>query len=130
MSQGPFHTVLRLLHRVATSAADGEATDRQLLERFAGQHDEAAFAALVRRHGALVLGVCWGVLRQAEDAEDAFQATFLVLARRAARVRWQESVGAWLHEVAHRLALKARAASARREERERRAAARTDSEGE
>jgi RNA polymerase sigma factor (sigma-70 family) len=93
-------------------------TDRQLLQRFARQRDEAAFALLVKRHGALVLGVCRRVLRQNEEAEDAFQATFLVLARRAASAGWHDSVGNWLYEVAYRLARKLRCATARRLTRE------------
>ena len=110
-----------LLHRVcclAGSAASAEPTDRELLARFASHRDEEAFARLVRRHGGLVFGVCRRVLRCREDAEDAFQATFLLLARRAGARGWLDSVGAWLHEVALRTAWKARSASARRRVKE------------
>src|SRR5262245_21737820 len=91
----------------------GDSTDRQLLERFATQREEAAFAALVQRHGAVVLGVCRRELGCEHDAEEVFQATFLALARRAAVVRWQDSVRPWLRAVARRLSLRARR-SARR----------------
>jgi RNA polymerase sigma factor (sigma-70 family) len=98
-----------LVAGVAPDLSDGE-----LLELFAARREEAAFEALVRRHGAMVLGVCRRLLRHPQDAEDAFQATFLVLARRASAVRKHESVGSWLYGVAYRVALKARARDARR----------------
>jgi RNA polymerase sigma factor (sigma-70 family) len=96
----------------------GDLTDRQLLERFAGRHDETAFALLVRRHGPMVLRVCRRVLGHWHDAEDACQAAFLILARKAASVCWQDSAGGWLFRVAHRLALKMRAGADCRRTRE------------
>ena len=90
-------------------------TDRQLLDRCNRQRDEAAFAELVRRHGPMVLSTCRRVLRHEQDAEDAFQATFLILARKSDAIH-QEAAG-WLYRVAHRLALRARASAARRRER-------------
>src|SRR5262245_61244913 len=93
-------------------------SDRHLLERFLTHKAEAAFALLVERHGAMVLGVAWNVLHHRQDAEDVFQATFLVLARQAGSVRKRGSVGSWLHGVAYRLALKARASAAVRHRHE------------
>jgi RNA polymerase sigma factor (sigma-70 family) len=92
--------------------------DRQLLERFAATHEEAAFAALVRRHGPLVLGVCRRVLGDPHDAEDAFQATFLALARRAASVGRRAALGTWLYQVAYHAALRTRKQSAVRRQLE------------
>jgi RNA polymerase sigma factor (sigma-70 family) len=88
-------------------------TDRELLRRFAVERDESAFTELVQRHGALVWRVCHGIVANEHDAEDVFQATFLVLARKAASSGWRESVANWLYETAHRLACKARAAGRR-----------------
>jgi RNA polymerase sigma factor (sigma-70 family) len=121
MSRGQLTTALRHLRRLAGAEAEGP-SDRLLLQRFAAGRDEAAFAELVRRHGPIVLATCRRVLRHEQDAEDAFQATFLVLARKAAGPGWGPSVGPWLYEVASRLACAARRRAARRRERERRAA--------
>src|SRR5271166_3359922 len=89
--------------------AAGGLTDGQLLARFVAARDEPAFAALLRRHGPMVLGVCRRVLRDYHDAEDAFQATFLILARRAVSVAKRASVGCYLYAVAYRAALEAAA---------------------
>jgi RNA polymerase sigma-70 factor (ECF subfamily) len=93
-------------------------SDATLLERFVTCREEAAFAALVQRHGPRVLGACRQILRNEHDAEDAFQATFLLLARKAADMPWRESVGGWLYAAAHRLSLNARAGVLRRHRRE------------
>ena len=96
-------------------------TDRDLLAGFASRGDHAAFAELVRRHGPMVLRTCRRTLRHEEDAEDAFQATFLVLAEKAGSVRKTEALGSWLHGVAHRVALRARRDAGRRRAHEREA---------
>src|SRR5205814_1721554 len=80
-------------------------TDTQLLERYIVRRDELAFEALVRRHGSMVLGVCRRALDDPNDAEDAFQAAFLLLARKARSIRVDGSIGGWLHRVAWRIAL-------------------------
>src|SRR5437870_8091823 len=92
----------------------GKLSDRELLTRFIARRDEAAFAALMHRHGPMVWRVCRRWLPESHDAEDAFQATFLILSRKAASVRRKDSVGSWLYGVAYRVALKAKAAAARR----------------
>src|SRR6516164_5309981 len=107
-----------ILLRHIRSMAAGRETDRQLLDDFAARRDEAAFAALVARHGPMVLRVCRCVLNHEQDAEDAFQATFLVLARHAGSIRKREAVANWLHGVAYRTALKAKRSAARRRNHE------------
>ncbi len=99
------------------------ATDRQLLERFRAGKDQPAFAELVRRHGRMVMNVCRRVLREPHDADDAFQATFLLLARKAGSILHERSVAGWLYGVAFRTALKARARAALRRKVESRVAA-------
>jgi RNA polymerase sigma factor (sigma-70 family) len=100
-----------------------EWSDRQLLDRFARERDESAFACLVRRHGALVLGLSRRVLQHDQDAEDVFQASFLILARKAASRRWQPSIAGWLYCVAYRLAVRARARIVRQRRLDRQAGA-------
>lgn len=123
MSNAQAGVVLQHLQRLAGRQSAAQPPDAQLLERFTTRRDEAAFAALVRRHGPMVLNVCRSVLRHEHDAEDAFQATFLILARRAASLRQPAAVAGWLHEVAHRVAVKARGDAARRRAREQKATA-------
>ncbi len=121
MTSAQASLVLQHLRRLAGPPPDAQPSDAQLLECFTAQRDEAAFAALVRRHGPMVLNVCRSVLHHEQDAEDAFQATFLVLARKAASLRRPGAVAGWLYEVAYRVAIKAQAAAARRRAQERKA---------
>jgi RNA polymerase sigma factor (sigma-70 family) len=100
-------------------------SDENLLERFAVYCDERAFEALLDRHGPMVWGVCRRVLKRVQDIEDAFQATFLVLVRKARSIRRRPSAGSWLHSVAYRIALEARAHSERESTRERKDSMRT-----
>jgi RNA polymerase sigma factor (sigma-70 family) len=113
--------VCHYLHRLTARDADA-LSDHQLVQRFVLARDEHAFATLVERHAALVLGLCRSILHNRHDAEDVFQATFLVLARKAGSLRKGESVGSYLYAVATRLAHKARLRDDRRRRRERRAA--------
>src|SRR5262245_9922709 len=108
MTAGEMSHVLRSLRRAALLRDGGSMTDGQLLEFFIAGRDDAAFEALVQRHGPMVLGVCRRVLGNVHDAEDAFQATFLVLVRKAASLESRERVGNWLYGVACRTALEAR----------------------
>ncbi len=120
MAEVQLGVVLRHVRKLA--GAPAEPADGALLERFVGRGDEAAFEALLARHGPLVLGACRRLLSCEADAADAFQATFLVLVRRAGSVRRAESLGPWLYGVATRVALKMRRAAARRHTHEGRAA--------
>src|SRR5215469_12343087 len=109
--------VLQHLRSAALLPEGADLTDGQLLDRFVRRREPAALEALVRRHGPMVWGTVRRALADHHDAEDAFQATFLVLARRAASIR--ANVGNWLYGVAHKTALKARATRAKRRGRER-----------
>src|SRR6516162_4822686 len=111
--------VIRHLRRAVLLRDGAGLTDGQLLEAFISRRDEAALAALVHRHGPMVWGVCRRVLRNYHDAEDAFQATFLVFVRKGASIASRELLANWLYGVAHQTALKARTTAAYRRVRER-----------
>src|SRR6516225_9389156 len=111
----------KMLHHLwrAVLLHDGAGlTDGQLLENFLAHRDEMAFEALLRRHGPMVLAVCRRILVNRDDAEDAFQATFLVLAHKAGTIARRDSLGGWLYQVAYHVALKAKASAAARQRRE------------
>jgi RNA polymerase sigma factor (sigma-70 family) len=114
MPDGQLPTILGHVRGLVAARQEREATDRELLDRFVGSCDEAAFAALLQRHGAMVLAVCRRVLRDPQDAEDACQATFLVLARKAPSIRKRDALGSWLYGVAARVARNLRRGAARR----------------
>jgi RNA polymerase sigma factor (sigma-70 family) len=118
MNTGSLGNVLAYFRRRVRSSMVTETPDGLLLERFAVGKDQAAFEDLLGRHGALVFGVCRRVLCNTQDAEDAFQATFLVLARQARHLDGRVSLAGWLYTVAYRVALKARTAAARRRDLE------------
>jgi RNA polymerase sigma factor (sigma-70 family) len=110
---------LRQINRLFADGVVAGLSDAQLLERFLAHGDTAAFEALVGRHGPMVLSVCRGILRDPHDAEDAFQATFLVLVKNGGAIRGRDALGGWLHQVAHRVANQANVAAARRRRLER-----------
>jgi RNA polymerase sigma factor (sigma-70 family) len=114
MPPGQLDAVARHLHRLAGTLAGRDVTDAELLGRYVAGRDESAVAALVERHGGLVWSVCRRLLSRPEDVEDAFQATFLVLIRKAASVCKREAVASWLYGVAYRTAMKAKQSAARR----------------
>jgi RNA polymerase sigma factor (sigma-70 family) len=121
----PHHSlppVLRHIRKLVGAPPADDSDDARLLERFALRHEEDAFEALLERYGPMVLGVCRRLLSQADDVDDAFQATFLVLARKAGSIARRELIGPWLYGVAYRIALKARARAAQRRSRERQVA--------
>jgi RNA polymerase sigma factor (sigma-70 family) len=122
MAHQPLHAVLQHIRKVADAPHNGRQDDQELLLRFVDHQDGAAFAALVQRHGPMVRGVCWRLLRNEADADDACQATFLVLVRKGRSVRKRHSLASWLYGVAFRTALKAKALAAQRHVHEQRVA--------
>jgi RNA polymerase sigma factor (sigma-70 family) len=121
MATGQLNVVLRHIRQLLGVPDSSQQSDAQLLERFATRQEETAFAAILQRYGPMVLGVCRRVLHHPEDAEDAFQATFLALVRQAPAIGRREALGCWLHRVALRTALRGRANQARRRLHEQRA---------
>src|SRR5262245_24703183 len=118
MAEAEYSLILRSVRRLIEDESVRQLSDQHLLRRLSDHQDEAAFGMLLRRHGPMVLDVCAGVLSNDADAEDAFQATFLVLFSKASSIRKTASVGSWLHGVAYRTAVKARAQSATRRKKE------------
>jgi RNA polymerase sigma factor (sigma-70 family) len=112
------HTLIQYLRHRLPDCAEAALTDAQLLERWISQRDPAAFELLLWRHGPMVLNTCRRLLPRREDVEDAFQATFLVLVRKAGSLRRREALAAWLHRVASRIAGRVRAVDIRRASRE------------
>jgi C-terminal peptidase prc len=120
MNHNQLGSVVRYLRTVSRTDTVHPRSDRQLLDDFNARRDETAFEELVRRYGPMVLGVCRRILNHPADAEDAFQATFLVLVRKAHRIRKGTSVASWLYCVAYRTAARARGELARRRKHEKR----------
>src|SRR5262245_8418402 len=114
MVKTPATRLSQFLKGVVEDPRQRDFSDLDLLRRFVKDHDEAAFTALIRRYGRTVFSVCRCVLPCESDVEDAFQATFLVLARKAESIRKGQSLGSWLYGVAYKTALKARASAATR----------------
>ena len=119
MSSRAAGTVMEYIRGLIGAGTASDLSDQELLARFVTQRDQCAFEALVRRYGPLVLGVCRRRLWDPQDVEDAFQATFLVLVRKAGTMRRRELLRNWLYGVANRIALRARAYAARRRDRQR-----------
>jgi RNA polymerase sigma factor (sigma-70 family) len=114
--------VLVYLRKICATQEARDTSDGDLLESFVASGDQAAFSVLMQRHGPMVYGVCKRVLSDLHAAEDAFQATFMVLVRRASAIGKRQHLGGWLHAVAQRISLKARAQAAARRDKERREA--------
>src|SRR5262249_26083538 len=124
MTKAVTSNILQVLRRVVENQRAGELPDQDLLQRFIIRRDEAAFLVLLRRHGPMVRNVCRALLPNEADAEDAFQATFLIFARKACSIRNTSALGSWLHGVAYRTARQAQTAFTKRHKHERLAARR------
>ena len=129
MAKAKLEPTIQYLRHIFADRTSGDRTDGDLLHEFLSANSHYAFAQLVKHHGPMVLGICRRALRHEQDAEDAFQATFLVLARQAATIRKQESLASWLHGVALNMAKDARKAAARRRIHENKATASSSSFG-
>lgn len=123
MAQRYWDTVLRQVHRLMAADSPNAASDRHLLRQFVEKGDQTAFATLVERHGPMVFGVCRRMLHDAQEAEDALQATFCILARKAASSAWHDSIAGWLYAVARRVASRSKARTLRKRQLEQKAAA-------
>src|SRR5262249_13027767 len=109
MSSRPLHAVIQRVRRMVLFREAGSRSDEQLLDSFVSRGEEAAFEAIMRRHGPMVMGVCQRILGNHHDSEDAFQASFLVLARKAQSIAPRRLLGNWLYGVAYNTARKAKA---------------------
>src|SRR6516225_3455539 len=118
MPDREIHAVVEFIHGLVADPDLASRTDNELLKRFLADRDENAFEALVRRHGPMVLALCRRILRDPQDAEDAFQATFLVFVRKSSSIAKPELLGNWLYGVASRTARTARAAAEKRRAKE------------
>ena len=125
MAGAQLGSALTQIHRLFDEGTLAGLPDARLLERYASERDELAFETLVKRHGRMVMAVCRAIVDDPNDADDAFQAAFLLLARKAGALWVDDSLGGWLHRVACRIALQVRSDAARRREVERRGAERT-----
>jgi RNA polymerase sigma factor (sigma-70 family) len=122
MGNSQLQSVVEHIRNLAAPELTNDRTDQELLRDFSSRRDQAAFTILVKRHASMVLGICHRVLNHAQDAEDAFQATFLLLARKPTAIRKQTALASWLHSVAYRTAMRAKRDSARRRFHEKRVA--------
>lgn len=118
MAQSPLQLAVQSMKAIVSAQEARNLSDRELLRAYCTKNDQTAFAALVKRHGPLVFGICGRVLHHRQDVEDAFQAVFIVLARHATRLTKRDSVAGWLHQVSYRTALCCRRAALRRRRHE------------
>src|SRR5579872_7314898 len=118
MATRQINSAVQLIRNVATDPSQSQQDDARLLTAFITENDQTAFATIIRRHGPMVFGICQRLLSDFQAAEDAFQATFILLAQQAANIRKKESLASWLHGVALRMARETRRATARRRKHE------------